>query len=133
MPMAISDKLFIDIVRRNFEGETLTEIAESLDIPQPRLSEAKAQRSERWNAIMDALTHKEIRSLTGEGALVDEETAEENFQITLWVASGTKFRKEVIEAICKLWCIKYPNGTVAEARLKDYESIFLCQSSYSND
>ena len=127
MPVTISDKLFIDIVRRNFEGETLTDIAESLDIPQPRISEAKAQRSEAWNSIIEALTYKEIKKLTGEGALIDESTAEENYQITLWVTSGTQFRLEVIKNICKMWCIKYPNDTIAEKRLKEYEAIFLCR------
>ena len=127
MPVTISDKTLIDIVRRNFEGETLTEIAESLDIPQPRISEAKAQRSDTWNSIIEALTHKEIRNLTGEGALIDEDTAEENYQITLWVTSGTKFRLQIIENICKFWCLKYPNAIIAEQRLKEYESHFLCQ------
>ena len=127
MPVTISDKTLIEVATRNFNGETLTEIAESLDIPQPRLSEAKAQRSERWNAIMDALTQKEIRSLIGEGALIDNETARENFQITLWVTSGTQFRSELIKNICKMWCIKYPHANAANQRLKDYEAHFLCQ------
>lgn len=128
MPMQISEQLFVEIAIRNFNGETLSEIAEDLNIPQPRISEMKQRRQERWEAIINALTNREIRSHLGEseGALLTEEERLENYQIGVWVRCANHLRNEIIGLIEYQWCKRYPNRTVAEQRLSKWEIDHLC-------
>ena len=68
MQSSISSQDLVSIVTRNFQGESLTEIAASMNITPNRISKLKATRKDEWNAIVERLQSAEIAKHTAADA-----------------------------------------------------------------